>query len=182
TKRYSLWLAQACLFKCSRMEFTASGNWKNIFRSLKWLGLMYSIEKSPGSSSYVQAVSLDGPMSLFKMTDRYGVAVAKLLPEILKSDSWTIKAELIDRKKNRILSFEESSEHLRGMVISTTSPDDETQTRLQFDSSVEEKFAKKFNALGTGWILRREPEPLVVFEEQTGRQSVMIPDFSFEMG
>lgn len=179
-KRYNLSLVQTALFKCSRMEFTASGNWKNIFRSLKWLGLMYSIEKTQGSSSSsFQAVSLDGPMSLFKMTDRYGTAVARLLPEIVKSDSWTIKAELVERKKNRILSFEESSEHLRGMLIAQEGA--ETQDRMQFDSSVEERFARKFNALGTGWILKREPEPLAVSEEQTGRQSVIIPDFSFEM-
>lgn len=177
-KRYNLSLAQTSLFKCSRMEFTASGNWKNIFRSIKWLGLMYSIEKL--SSSSVRTVSLDGPMSLFKMTDRYGVALAKLLPSIVESDSWTIKAELVDRKKNRILSFEESSEHLREMVVISTTTSDETRT-LQFDSSVEEKFARKFIALRTGWILKREPEPLVVYEEQTGKQSVIIPDFSFEL-
>jgi hypothetical protein len=40
--------------------------------------------------------------------------------------------------------------------------------------SAEERFARSFEALGTGWRLRREPEPLV-----TGRH-VMIPDFSFE--
>jgi uncharacterized protein len=179
-KRYNLSLAQTSLFKCSRMEFTASGNWKNIFRSLKWLGLMYSIEKFGSSPSSVRAVSLDGPMSLFKMTDRYGVAVAKLLPAIVESDSWTIKAELVDRKKSRILSFEESSEHLRGLVVMSTTPE-EKQTPFQFDSSVEEKFARKFIALKTGWILKREPEPLVISEEQAGKQSVIIPDFSFEM-
>jgi len=177
-RRYNLSLAQTSLFKCSRMEFTASGNWKNIFRSLKWLGLMYSIERF-GSSS-VRAVSLDGPMSLFKMTDRYGVAVAKLLPAIVESDSWAIKAELVDRKKNRVLSFEESSEHLKGLVVNSATPN-EKQTQMQFDSSVEEKFARKFIALRTGWILKREPEPLIISEEITGKQSIIIPDFSFEM-
>jgi len=43
-----------------------------------------------------------------------------------------------------------------------------------YDSRVEEKFARTFNALNTGWVLRREPEPLIV-----GRH-VLIPDFSFE--
>jgi predicted nuclease of restriction endonuclease-like RecB superfamily len=38
------------------------------------------------------------------MTDRYGVFLARLLPEIAKSDSWTSKAELVDRKKNKTLA------------------------------------------------------------------------------
>ena len=183
-KKYNLSLAQTCLFKCSRMEFTASGNWKNIFRNLKWLGLMYSIEEKreelPPSSPHpiVRAVSLDGPMSLLKMTDRYGVSLAKLFPEITKSEGWTIKAELIDRKKSRVLSFEESSEHLGGLIPQSGN---EWDRLLSFDSSVEEKFARRFNALGTRWTLTREPEPLSVYEEGTGKRSVIIPDFSFEI-
>ena len=43
-----------------------------------------------------------------------------------------------------------------------------------FDSGVEEKFARAFDACGTGWTLKREPEPLVA-----GRH-VLIPDFGFE--
>ncbi len=43
-----------------------------------------------------------------------------------------------------------------------------------YDSSLEERFARTFNSYNSGWILKREPEPLVA-----GRH-VLIPDFSFE--
>ena len=55
-RSYNLSLAQTALFKCSRLEFTASGNWKNIFWGIKRLGLMYAVdalnrsEKSSGSN------------------------------------------------------------------------------------------------------------------------------------
>jgi hypothetical protein len=39
---------------------------------------------------------------------------------------------------------------------------------------VEERFARSFEAAGTGWRLRREPEPFLVGKH------VMIPDFGFE--
>ncbi|MGH2638033.1 MAG: DUF790 family protein, partial [Rhabdochlamydiaceae bacterium] len=129
-RSYNLSLAQTALFKCSRLEFTASGNWKNIFWGIKRLGLMYSVDAVSGGSSTSghkssnndsadsevgYLVSLDGPLSLFKWTDRYGTSLAKLLPQIVGSDPWKIKAELVDKRKNRILSFEESSENTRGL-------------------------------------------------------------------
>jgi hypothetical protein len=46
--------------------------------------------------------------------------------------------------------------------------------QLSFDSTVEEDFAARFQALTSGWTLRREPEPVLA-----GRQ-VIIPDFSLE--
>ena len=42
-KYYNFSLTQTLLFKSLKMEFSASGNWKNIFRTLKRLGLMYSV-------------------------------------------------------------------------------------------------------------------------------------------
>jgi predicted nuclease of restriction endonuclease-like RecB superfamily len=171
-KSYNLSLAQTALFKSASMEFNASGNWKRIFRDIKRYGLMYRVEKtSDGDDDNSYTVYLDGPLSLFKMTERYGTSLAKLLPTIVSGDSWSFKADLIDRKKNsRILHFEEDK---------NTAPEFATLFAYEenprlFDSSIEEKFASKFNSLNTGWLLRREPEPLIA-----GRH-VLIPDFSFE--
>src|ERR687891_1085724 len=41
--------------------------------------------------------SIDGPLSIFKLTDRYGTSIAKLLPSITVSRNWSLKA-LIVRK------------------------------------------------------------------------------------
>ena len=168
-KRYNLSLTQTLLFKSLRVEFSASGNWKNIFRGVKRFGLIYSVERDDGGYT----VSLDGPLSLFKLTDRYGTSVAKLLPLIAASDSWRVKAEILSRSRgNRVYALGAESGELKGMI--DTSDEFAARPAALYDSAVEEKFARSFLSYGSGWTLRREPEPLLA-----GRH-VLIPDFSFE--
>ena len=177
-KYYNLSLAQTLLFKSLRVEFSASGNWKNIFRNVKWLGLIYSIDREEGQFK----VSLDGPFSLFKMTERYGTSIAKLLPQIILSDSWAIKAEILARSKGgKVYSFEADSEELKGLITNVGRVDDtvgqnakQPQAGQPYDSSTEERFSRSFLSHGTGWVLRREPEPLIAGTH------VLIPDFCFE--
>jgi predicted nuclease of restriction endonuclease-like RecB superfamily len=87
-KQYNLSLTQTLLFSSTEMEFTASGNWQRIFRAVKFHGLMYTASKRGG----LVHVRLDGPTSLFKLTRRYGTALAKVLPEIMRGKPWRIEA------------------------------------------------------------------------------------------
>src|SRR3989442_11981741 len=169
-KQYNLSVTQTLLFKSLRVEFTASGNWKNIFRDVKRFGLIYSVER--GSDGF--KVSLDGPLSLFKMTERYGTSIAKILPQIVASDSWSIRAEILARSRGRVYTFEADGRELKSIILSATDallgggrPD-------QYDSTAEERFARSFLSYRSGWALQREPEPLVAGTH------VLIPDFSFE--
>jgi uncharacterized protein len=176
-RQYNLSLMQTLLFKSLRVEFSASGNWKNIFRDVKRLGLIYSVERGKSEGQFT--VSLDGPLSLFKMTERYGTSIAKLLPRITASDSWNMRAEILMRNRGgKILAFEADSGELKDLLPGRG---DAARGDLQrshvdplYDSSTEEKFARSFLSYGTGWALRREPEPLVA------GMHVLIPDFSFE--
>ena len=175
-KYYNLAVTQTLLFKSLRVEFSSSGNWKNIFRDIKRFGLIYSVERG-GDEGY--KVSLEGPLSLFKMTERYGTSIAKLLPRITGSDSWTIKAEILARSRGgKVYSFEADSEELKGLIADVgrgdaIQEDQQTQVGL-YDSTTEEKFAKSFLSYGTSWALKREPEPLMAGTH------VLIPDFLFE--
>jgi len=65
-RRYNLGLTQTLLFRCAEMGFTASGNWQRIFRQVKWLGLIYTIQRRGGD----HWVKVDGPVSLFKLSNR----------------------------------------------------------------------------------------------------------------
>jgi uncharacterized protein len=183
-KYYNLSLAQTLLFKSLRVEFSASGNWKNIFRDVKRLGLIYSVEKENEEGAKGQfKVSLDGPLSLFKMTERYGTSIAKLLPQITAADSWTIKAEILAKSRGgKVYSFEADSKELKYVIAADAGrawdaagePLPRRAADPLYDSSTEEKFARSFLSYGTGWALKREPEPLVAGTH------VLIPDFSFE--
>src|SRR5438128_4256837 len=169
-KQYNLSVTQTLLFKSLRVDFTASGNWKNIFRDVKRFGLIYSVER--GNDGF--KVSLDGPLSLFKMTERYGTSIAKILPQIVASDSWSIRAEILARSRGRVYTFEADGRELKGIILSATDAPTGRVRPDQYDSTVEERFARSFLSYGSGWALKREPEPLVAGTH------VLIPDFSFE--
>lgn len=164
---YNLSLAQTLLFKSTSLEFGVSGGWKEIFRRIKQLGLMYTVTQSGESYS----VSVEGPVSMIKLTERYGTSLSKLLPLITLAESWWIRAQIVTRRfgASRLLTFEMGMEEGVMLPASHARGDD-------YDSSTEESFAHRFNSLGSQWRLLREPDPLPV------GATVMIPDFAFDLG
>jgi hypothetical protein len=165
---YNLSLTQTLLFKATYVEFKVKENWKRIFRNIKRLGLMYSVERSNGGYQ----TSLEGPVALLKLTERYGTNLAKLLPEILASGEWDLRAQIVSRwqEESRLLSFTLASSE--GVLL----PSVPTNLSEKYDSSLESNFANRFNSMGSRWKLLREPEPL------PAGNTVMIPDFAFTLG
>lgn len=162
-KEYNFSLTQTLLFDSTEARFTTTGNWQNIFRAVKRLGLIYDTEKDGGLW-----VKIDGPSSLFKLTRRYGTSMAKLLPAILANPHWAFETKVLWRYTNEICSFK--LESLKHSYLFKTPQ----KLEVTYDSSVEREFASRFDELKSEWLLKREPEPIL-----TGKQ-VMIPDFSFE--
>jgi len=164
-KLYNLSLTQTLLFKATDLEISIEENFKQLFRKIKYLNLMYFCEKRNGRV----IISVEGALSLLKLTERYGVALAKLLPSIITAKKWRIRANIVRRYDiPRLFTFELDNRYSNFLP--------EYNFEEEYDSSVEERFALEFNALQTGWRLRREPEPLIA-----GNQ-LLIPDFSFEKG
>ena len=165
-KLYNLSLTQTLLFDALSLEFSTAGNYQEIFRMIKYLGLMYEVE-SVAPESLITRVT--GPASLFKKTKKYGTSLAKLLPRIVRAPSWKIKAKIETTigGEPRIYLFE-LSDTKKGLF-----PDVIEQPE-HFDSAVEEDFVKRFSSLRKDWEIKREPTIL-----KTG-PSVMIPDFSLK--
>jgi predicted nuclease of restriction endonuclease-like RecB superfamily len=160
-QQYNLSLTQTLLFECSELNFKVSGNWQQLLYRVKKLGLIYEI-----SSDF--CVKITGPSGLFKLTKRYGINIAKLLPIIIANHKWVINAKIMWRYTNEVCNFEmDSTKHSTLLQMPTVS-------LITFDSADEESFASQFRAVNSGWTLKREPEPLLV-----GHQ-VLIPDFSLE--
>ena len=76
-RQYNLSLAQTLLFRATGTEIRIEDNDQQVFRKIKQLGLIYSIHDSK--------ISLEGPISLFKLTEKYGSAFAKLLAAVMES-------------------------------------------------------------------------------------------------
>jgi uncharacterized protein len=158
-RHYNLSLAQTLLFRATGMEIQIEDNYQPVFRKIKQLGLIYSIQDGK--------ISLEGPLSLFKLTEKYGSAFARLLPTIMASTKWSLRAS-ISRKTfqgKRIYDF--TMDHTRRSIFGIESETAETA----FDSAIE----KEFYQLGfKGWTVRREPAVL------KAGQYAFIPDFSLE--
>ncbi|MBU4245928.1 MAG: DUF790 family protein [Nanoarchaeota archaeon] len=156
-RQYNLSLVQTLLFKATGLEFKIEGNFQNVFRKIKRLGLIYNIEND--------TVFLDGALSLFKMTERYGTSLAKLLPEIMRADKWSINASVMKRSYGDKRIFEFALDDTK-KIFNTNDYSDNI-----FDSAIEEEFAR--HDFG-GWNVKREPAVL------KAGQYAFIPDFLIE--
>lgn len=172
---YNTSLAQTMLFKASAMTVRMKEGHKELIRRAKRLGLMYFADRRRG---YLH-IHIYGPASLLKMTEKYGTSLAKLFPGVIASPSWSLKADIVLRSSwpgrgsgsfPRILEFriDDSKKQLFSSSRQSLPP------HREFDSSVEERFARAFAALRTNWSIKREPEPLVAGGK------VFIPDFLLE--
>jgi uncharacterized protein len=181
---YNLSIMQTLLFNCTKLEFSVSGgiNWKRVLRDVKRLGLMYNLQEVESNESdnsnakvYPLLCSLDGPVSLFKLTDRYGTSIAKLLPSIITSEKWYMNASIVRKTMSgkKIYEFKMSFSEAPSPLFRPSTGKDRSSPL--FDSSVEEKFANKFEQSANGWKLTREPDPLIV-----SNGTAFIPDFMFE--
>ena len=169
-KRYNLSLTQTLLFRSTLMEVKVSEHWKEVLRQIKFHGLMYSAE----TDRDVFLITVDGPLALFKLTQRYGTSMAKVLPTIVEARTWEINASIVRANQfgKRIYKLNLTSAELGDKIRPSNLLRESPETR--FDSLVEEKFFKGFQSLKTDWRIIREPPPLIV-----GRH-VFIPDFLFE--
>lgn len=185
---YNLSLFQTLLFKCTKLEFYVKGglHWKQVLRNVKKYGLMYNLEhcaKDNNSDEEEDSIKcvLEGPLSLFKLTDRYGTSMAKLLPSIVGTPIWKINGSIVKKTEGgqKIYSFELSDETTEKFLRSTIDSTYQTDDNYAYDSSAEAAFAKRFHQHFDqndkfGWKISREPDPLVA----DGK--AMIPDFLFE--
>jgi predicted nuclease of restriction endonuclease-like RecB superfamily len=158
--RYNVAQLQACLYRAERMSVTATGDFKTILRYAKLARLLHDIRRL-GPSLY--RMDLSGPASALGETRRYGVAMARFVPALLACRGWEMRAQLSapwGGKARLELSW------MDGLTSHLPAPE-------EFDSAVEEAFAKKFGAEREGWRLFREAE--IVHEGQTA----FVPDFVF---
>jgi len=207
---YNVSALQTLLLNSVKMEFSIYGgfSWKKILRKIKQLGLMYSLyrESNYGSESNAQTkkeeillknkkenkiiCTVNGPLSIVRLTDRYGMAMAKLIPSIIFSEIWSINATILRKSisgMKKTYDFELSSTDKNIPLFDASTFDLQSEQKSgpglsydnysmeYFDSSVEKKFMDKFLKFSTGWHLVREPDPLIL---SSGK--AFIPDFVFE--
>ncbi len=159
--RYNVAQVQVALFRAVEMIVWATDDFKTILRYAKLARLMHTIRRL-GDSRY--EIRLDGPSSVLRSTRRYGVAMARFLPALIACRGWRMHAVLQTRRQGQLISLDLSADdHLTSHL----------PPPAEFDSRVEENFARRWGTKREGWSLDREGEVL-----HQG-QKVFVPDFVF---
>ncbi|MBC8232878.1 DUF790 family protein [bacterium] len=162
--RYNVALAQAMLYRASELRIRIYRNiptkYKLVFKFIKFFHLMHVVS---GNNQDGYHIILDGPASMFRLSQKYGIQMALFLPALIHCNRWWMEADIVMNNQNRY-TFKLTDEF--GLRSHYKDPG-------EFDSELERAFAKKFEATETEWILERETDIIDL------KDTVMIPDFAF---
>jgi predicted nuclease of restriction endonuclease-like RecB superfamily len=161
---YDLAQAQALLYDAMRVEVEARADLRHIVQYARLSRLLHRLERGARGT---HRLIFDGPNSILRRTHAYGVDFAKFLAALVQARDWRMRASVLLRKGWRPATF-------------TLTPEDGLRSRVPaprlFDSSLEERFARKFGETRNGWRLRRETLLLEAGEH------LVVPDFVFQHG
>ncbi|HLN30070.1 MAG TPA: DUF790 family protein [Gemmataceae bacterium] len=94
-QRYNVSLAQAVLLRSTCVHVTIRGEtpqrYRQLLRLVKFHRLVCEIEKGDADSYLLH---LDGPLSLFSATQKYGLQLALFLPAVIRCRDFELRAEL----------------------------------------------------------------------------------------
>ena len=162
--RYNVALAQAMFYPGTRMRLSVHRNlpvrYKQLFKFIKFYRLIHDIR---GDRDAGYEIVLDGPISLFRLSQKYGIQMAVFLPALLLCTRWKMEAT-VRLKDGREGDFVLDHNH----ALSSHYKD-----QTAYDSLLEETFALRFEKAKTDWQLERETEIVNL------KHTVFIPDFAF---
>ena len=161
---YNLAQAQALLYRSVQMRLSVepqgTENYRELFAAVKAYRLIHTIKGSPAEGYEVR---LDGPVSMFHRSQKYGVQMAVFLPALLLCKGWTMRAEIAQKPGSSPAFFEMNSLQTRLRSHYTTA--------LPRETSAQEKFSESWTRFETDWTLEPSHEVIDLGE------SAFIPDF-----
>ena len=113
---YDLGQAQAVLLRATALQVVVSdthaATLRYLFRKLKFHGLMHTITALPakkndaGERVQRYEITLDGPLSLFQASTKYGLSLALTLPALRACQAFELSAQVLWGKERAALTFE----------------------------------------------------------------------------
>jgi len=164
--RYNLALAQAVLLRATALEVELPrqkpSRYRQLFHRMKFCQLLYQVE---GSAKAGYRFRLDGPLSLFKSSQRYGLQMANFLPALLHCEGWKLEADVLWGKQRREKKF-------RLTAKAGLEPPNPVRGRWQPEEMrwMQEQFGK----LKSVWELATKAELV-----DLGGRGVLVPDYVF---
>ena len=166
--RYNVAQVQGILYAARELavDLETGADARLVFHYVKKLGLIYRLE--PIRNGY--RLHLDGPLSLFGGTRKYGLRLAKFLPGLLLTSPWKLSANVAWKGRDALLQLDSDS----GLESHYTGP----KTILEEDGDVGEAFIRAWDrAKDTGgWNLEPGPGILAI----PNQKNALVPDFTFK--
>lgn len=164
---YNLAQAQALLYRCLEMriwlEPQPPEGYRRLFDAVKAHRLIHTIR---GTADTGYEIRLDGPLSMFHRSQKYGVQMAVFFPALLECDRWRMRAE-ITHKRGGSAFFELTSAQNRFRL--------HRPTEAPAQPPVTEKLIEKWPHQGSRWEVA--PNHAVIHLGE----SVFIPDVVFRL-
>jgi predicted nuclease of restriction endonuclease-like RecB superfamily len=163
-QRYNVALAQAVLYRCTRLHVTIRNEspqrYRQLLRRIKFHRLICEMERV-GDNTW--RLHVDGPLSLFSATQKYGLQLALFLPAVLLCRDFEVRAELSWGPQRKPKIFEATSKD--GLVSHYA----DTGTYVPPELGL---FVELFRKRVTEWDIVEETE---VFS--LGSAGFWVPDF-----
>jgi predicted nuclease of restriction endonuclease-like RecB superfamily len=164
--RYNVALAQSVLLRSvlvtAEVRREKPARYRQLFRWLKFHRLLYRVE---GSAREGYTLQIDGPLSLFSSTTKYGLQMAMFLPALLRCEDFRLDAELRWGTKREPRWF-----HLESADGLVSHFDDAGQ----YVPAEIGAFLERFRQVAPDWEVRDDPELV-----ELGREAVWVPDYRF---
>lgn len=162
-QRYNVALAQAVLLRATSLTIEIApgdpARYRQLFRYVKFYRLMHAVS-GRGEQGYT--ITLDGPMSLFTLSQKYGLQLAEFFPALLLCAAWRATAEVRWGKEKRPLLLRLSSE----LGLASHYPD-----KGVYVTREEQHLLDRFADLATPWTLERRAEVI-----DLGGRGVLVPE------
>lgn len=164
---YNLAQAQALLYRCTEMRLSVETqnpeSYRELFTAIKAYRLIHTIK---GSSSTSYKVRLDGPVSIFHHSQKYGIQMAVFLPALLLCKGWRMQAQIAQQNSggsptNAFFELDHTQKQLHSHYLSAASS----------ENPVLEKLAASWGRVETLWELEPSREVIDLGE------SAFIPDY-----
>jgi uncharacterized protein len=164
--RYNVAQVQGLLYAARELvvDLGEGADARLVFHYVKQQGLIYALE--PTARGY--RLRLDGPLSIFGATRKYGLRLAKFLPGLLLTSPWRLSATIEWKDREAYLELDSKTS---GLVSHYLGPRSEHEA-----DPVREAFVRAWErAKDTGgWELQAEARVLSFPE----KKAALVPDFT----
>ena len=164
--RYNIALAQSILLRSVRVEaevrHAKPSRYRKLFQHLKFHRLLYQVE---GSMKEGYKFHIDGPLSLFSATNKYGLQMALFLPALLLCEDFRLDAELRWGPKREIRTFH--IEPKDGLISYYADSGSYVPAELT-------AFLDRFRQVAPQWEVVETTDVI-----ELGREGTWVPDYKF---